>query len=123
MVIPKITIKIQRNKSPRLSCNNLKSGINFSMSITEPKTATIAIAEAISPFIIARLFSGLEINPLVAPTICIVLIKNRLLYIASLMVLSIDITTSTVNKIAAIIKITAAVFTNLLTCVKVSVGN
>jgi len=39
------------------------------------------------------------------------------------MVLSIDITTSTVNKIAAIIKITAAVFTNLLTCVKVSVGN
>src|SRR5579875_2456474 len=50
----------------------------------------MAIIAAMAPLTTARIFMGLEINPLVAPTICMVLIKKRLLYIAKRMVLSIS---------------------------------
>ena len=88
-----------------LSCNTLKLGAKDSISITVNQTATMAMTEAINPFIIALILIGLAINHRVAPTICMVLIKNRLLYMASLMVLSIEKTTSTVSRMAAIKKI------------------
>ncbi len=50
----------------------------------------MAIIAEMVPFTMARTFMGREMKPLVAPTICMVLIRKRLLYIASLMVLSIS---------------------------------
>ena len=79
--------------------------------------------EAMNPFRIALTFIGLAMNHRVAPTICMVLIKKRLLYMARRMVLSIEKTTRIVKRIAATKKMYAAVFTNLLTCIMVSVGN
>ena len=94
-----------------LSCNFEKLGINNSITHTVTHTATIAMREEINPFMMALILIGRAIKPLVAPTICMVLIKNRLLYMASLMVLSMENTTNTVNKIAAIRNMMAAVFT------------
>ena len=62
----------------------------------------MAMPDAINPLIIALILMGLAINQRVAPTICMVFIKNRLLYMASLMVLSMEKTTKMVNKMAAI---------------------
>ena len=54
-----------------------------------------AITPLMAPLMIAFIFSGLAINQRVAPTICMVLIRKRLLNMASRMVLSIKkITTS-----------------------------
>ena len=55
----------------------------------------MAIKALMSPFIKARITNGLDMKILVAPTICIVLIKKRLLNIARRMVLSILIITMT----------------------------
>ena len=59
-----------------------------------------------APLATARTFIGREIKLRVAPTICMVLMRNRLLYIASLIVLSINtierienIPASTINPI------------------------
>ena len=123
MAMPIIMIMANNISNPLLSCSTLNSGLNFSINNTQPYTAAMAIKEAINPFITARLLMGLAINHLVAPTICIVFIIKRLLYMASLMVLSIENTTSVVKIIAVTKNITPTVFTNLLTLVTVSVGN
>ena len=63
-----------------------------------------AIMPLMAPLITALIFIGLEIKLRVAPTICMVLIRKRLLNMASLMVLSIstitsiEITTATTSK-------------------------
>ena len=53
----------------------------------------MATKALINPFIMARINKGFEIKFLVAPTICMVLIKKRLLNMANLIVLSILIIT------------------------------
>ena len=115
ILMPRTTITRNSISILLLSCNNLKSGAKLSMKITVLQIAAMAIMEAISPLITALIFIGLAMNQRVAPTICMVLIKKRLLYIASRIVLSIEKTTNMVKMIAAIRNITAAVFTYLLT--------
>ena len=61
----------------------------LSAQLTMVNTSAIAMLELISPLMMALMVNGLIINPRVAPTICMVLIKKRLLNMASLMVLSI----------------------------------
>ena len=88
IIIPVIIIAIllaslkRRNHGTKLSTNNIN-----------PKTVTMAMKAATKPLMTAFILSGLVIKPLVAPTICMVFIKNRLLYIAKRIVLSIDIMT------------------------------
>ena len=53
-----------------------------------------------APFKIARLSRGFAMNQRVAPTICIVFMRNRLLNMASLMVLSIRMITITAMRTA-----------------------
>ena len=43
-----------KQASPLLSCNNLKSGKKLSISKTDAQTAIMAIKDAIKPFITAR---------------------------------------------------------------------
>ena len=102
IVIPSMIIRKNNSARPELSCNNLKSGNIPSISKTEVQMAKIAINDAIIPLMTARWLMGFAINPRVAPTICIVLIRNLLLYMANLIVLSIENTTKIVSKIAAI---------------------
>src|SRR3954467_5462013 len=87
-----------------LSCKTLKLGAIDSIRNTVAHTAAMAIPEEISPFIMALILMGRAINPRVAPTICMVFIRNRLLYMASRIVLSMEKTTSMVKTTAAIRK-------------------
>ena len=123
MPMPRIIMKTNSNNILEVSCSTLKSGTKLSMSITVPQMAAMAISAAIKPLMMALTLIGFAMNHLVAPTICMVLIKKRLLYIARRMVLSIEKTTSMVKMMAAIRKMIAAVFTYLLILVTVSVGN
>ena len=72
---------------------------------------TTAMIPLIAPFRTALTLRGRAMKLRVAPTICIVLMMNRLLNIASLMVLSIrmitttDTTTATTSKIILILRI------------------
>ena len=63
----------------------------------------MAIVPLIDPLITAFIFIGLAIKPRVAPTICIVFIKKRLLNMASFIVLSI-LTITMIQSIIAITK-------------------
>jgi hypothetical protein len=56
----------------------LTSGIKFVNARTIPNNNTMAMSEEINPCINDWKMNGLRINPDVAPTICIVLIKNLL---------------------------------------------
>ena len=88
----------------------------------KPSIRPMAMAEAIIPLTIALPSSGLVINHRVAPTICIVFIIKRLLYIASLIVLSMD-TITKIDKIMATTSSTSVVvFTNWLTPATVAFG-
>ena len=85
MLMPKTVIIKNKRIKLVLSCSTLKPGTKNSSSITANQTATMAMPDAINPFMMALMLIGLAINQRVAPTICMVLIKNRLLYMASLM--------------------------------------
>ena len=91
------------------SLSRRSQGTKLSTSKIKPKTAMMAMKAATKPLMIAFILSGLVINPLVAPTICIVLIKKRLLYIASRMVLSMEIMTM-MERIIAKTNIPAAMY-------------
>ena len=101
MLMPKTMITKNNRIILVLSCSTLKLGASDSINNTVNQTATMAMQDAIKPLIMALILIGRAMKPRVAPTICMVLIKNRLLYMASLMVLSIEKTTSMVNRIAA----------------------
>ena len=91
------------------SLSRRSQGTKLSTSKIKPKTAMMAMKAATNPLMIAFILSGLAINPLVAPTICIVFIKKRLLYIASRMVLSMEIMTM-MERIIAKTNIPAAMY-------------
>ena len=122
ILIPSIMIAKNNRIMLVLSCKTLKLGAIDSIVNTVNHTATMAIPDEMSPFIIALILMGRAMNHRVAPTICMVFIKNRLLYIASLIVLSID-TITRIDNIIAITKITIVeVLTNLVTLETTLVG-
>jgi hypothetical protein len=123
MVTPKNAIDANKSIILLLSLNTLISGVKASTKNIKNISNAIAKHAAIRPLIIERIFIGLAINHLVAPTICIVFIRKRLLYMASLMVLSIEKITSMVSRIAAIKKPITKFLAKLLTPVTIACGN
>ena len=76
----------------------LSSGSHASAEAFKSSMPAIAMVALIIPFITLRILNGLAINHRVAPTICIVLIKKRLLNMAKRIVLSISTITEKIKK-------------------------
>ena len=97
-----MSVMIKKSKANMLL--SLSAFISGSHQLSTPyiiiEMDAIANRALINPLMIARLSNGFEMNHLVAPTICMVLIKNRLENIASFIVLSINIITITAKTIA-----------------------
>jgi len=100
MVIPIMISERNMKINKEVSRSAWRSGKKCSATFTTAYTITIAMAALMAPLIIALIFKGFVINHRVAPTICMVFIRNRLLNIARRIVLSISTITKTEIRIA-----------------------